>query len=389
MKTLTAKLLTISVITLSLIACRGNGPIVEDDPTPTEPETGSSLKGFYLLNEGNMNMNKASLDFYDYRTGIYHRNIYERANPSSVLGLGDVGNDLAIYGSKLYAVINASGKVEVMQVATCKRIKVIDIKNCRYITFAEGKAYVSAYDGPVDLGAPSPNGFVAQIDTSTLEIINRVEVGRQPEQMAVVGNKLYVTNSGGYSPGDYERTISVIDLATFSVVKKIDVAINLQILDVDNYGDIYIASRGDYYSIPGALFVLDTKTDQVKKKFDMPCSNMTIVGDTAYMISTEYNLQTETWTKNYPMINIASEEVLSKSFISGEVQSMIEMPYGLAVDPMSRNIFITDARDYISPGRILGVDKDGRLRKYTAPDGSKQDFIITTGDIPGHFAFVR
>ena len=33
------------------------------------------IKGFFLLNEGNMGSNKASLDYYDYETGVYTRNI--------------------------------------------------------------------------------------------------------------------------------------------------------------------------------------------------------------------------------------------------------------------------------------------------------------------------
>ena len=63
----------------------------------------------YLLNEGNMGSNKCTLGiFYDSTTGKYHRNIYAERNPSVVKELGDVGNDLQIYGDKLYAVINCS-----------------------------------------------------------------------------------------------------------------------------------------------------------------------------------------------------------------------------------------------------------------------------------------
>ena len=40
------------------------------------------------------------LIFYDSTTGKYHRNIYAERNPSVVKELGDVGNDLQIYGDK-------------------------------------------------------------------------------------------------------------------------------------------------------------------------------------------------------------------------------------------------------------------------------------------------
>src|SRR5690606_25827756 len=116
--------------------------------------------------------------------GRYKRNIYHEINPGITKGLGDVGNDIAIYGSKLYVVINNSNKVEVLNAGNGKFIKQIDIKNCRYVTFNKGKAYVSAYLGVV--GDPNaPEGNVSEIDTTTLSITRKVTVGRQPEEMAV------------------------------------------------------------------------------------------------------------------------------------------------------------------------------------------------------------
>ena len=55
-----------------------------------------SILGFYLLNEGNRGSNKGTMDYYDYTTGTYIRNIYGNANPSAVKELGDVGNALRI-----------------------------------------------------------------------------------------------------------------------------------------------------------------------------------------------------------------------------------------------------------------------------------------------------
>src|SRR5690554_7633002 len=108
------------VIFLTLYSCQTDEVYTEEEIQnpiiPEEPDEGeddpdrpsASVKGFYLLNEGNMSMNKASLDFMDYETGEYKRNVFSQANPDLVGGLGDVGNDIGIYGSKLYVVVNAS-----------------------------------------------------------------------------------------------------------------------------------------------------------------------------------------------------------------------------------------------------------------------------------------
>jgi DNA-binding beta-propeller fold protein YncE len=367
------------VFILLFAACRKADNIVPPVITPVDTATTQSpVNGFYLLNEGNMGSNKASLDYYDYNTGLYKKNIYAAENPTVVKELGDVGNDIQVYGSKLYAVINVSNKIEVMDAATAKRIGQIEILNCRYITFANGKAYVSSYAGPVKLDPHAPIGYVAEVDTATLQVTQKVTVGYQPEEMAVVNGKLYVANSGGYRFPNYDSTVSVIDLATFKEIKKINVAINLDHVKADSAGDIYVTSRGDYYKIPSNLFVIDTKTDMIKKKFDLSASNLCILGDTAYLYGTVFSYLTNTWAISYNMINVKTETLLDGNFITDGTEKMIKMPYGVAVNPVTRDIFVTDAKDYVSSGTLYCFDKTGRKK-----------WSVTTGDIPGHFAFIK
>jgi DNA-binding beta-propeller fold protein YncE len=358
-------------------SCRKAPQVIpEQVETIFTPDPSSSIKGLYLLNEGNMNMNKASLDFVNFRTGVYERNIYNQANPSVTKGLGDVGNDIGIYGSKMYVVVNISNKVEVLDVKTAKKLAQIDITNCRYVTFHKNKAYVSAYLGKV--GDPkAPNGIVAEIDTTSLQIERKVTVGRQPEEMAIVGEKLYIANSGGYSPPDYERTVSVIDLASFTEIKRIDVAINLDRLKADKYGDIYVTSRGDYYTIPSKLFVIDTRTDAIKKTFDIAASNLWIDEDTAYIYSTEWSYPQQKNTISYTMLNVKDETILSSKFITDSTDKKIVVPYGIAVNPLTKDVFVTDAGNYVASGTLYCFDKNGVMK-----------WKVQAGDIPAHMAFV-
>ncbi|WP_316798416.1 YncE family protein [Pedobacter frigidisoli] len=370
--------LVLSVLFVALLgACRKDPGVTPEQNETAFPATPLSVvKGLYVLNEGNMNMNKASLDYVDLRTGVYRRNIYGQANPEVVKGLGDVGNDIGVYGSKLYVVVNVSNKLEILDAKTAKKIKQIDITNCRYITFNKGKAYVSAYLGKV--GDPNaPDGNISEIDTGTLEIKRKVDVGRQPEEMAIVGEKLYIANSGGYSPPNYERTISVIDLNSFTEIKRIDVAINLSRLKADRYGDLYVTSRGDYYHIPSRLYVIDTRTDQVKKTFDIAASNLWIDDDTAYIYATEWSYIQQKNTISYSMINVKDETVMSRKFITDGTDSQIKIPYGIIVDPNTKDVYVSDAKDYVTPGTLYCFDPNG-----------KKKWSVVTGDIPAHFTFV-
>jgi YVTN family beta-propeller protein len=347
-----------------LWSCRKEQGVIPEEQIQLTPQI-SEVNGLYLLNEGNMGSNKASLDYFDYASGLYRRNIYNQANPSATLGLGDVGNDIQIYGSKLYIVVNMSDKIEVLDVKTAKKIGQIAIENCRYITFNKDKAYVTAYAG-----------YVAVIDTATLKIDTKINVGQQPEEMAVVGAKLYVANSGGYNSPNYERTVSVIDLNSNKEVKRIDVDINLHRLRKDKYGDIYVTSRGDYMGIPSNLYAIDTKTDLVKKKFNLAASEICIDNDFAYIYSVEWNNATSSNTISYKKINVKDETILSGSFITDGTDKDIVLPYGMAVDPLSSDIYVTDAKDYQSPGTLYCFDKTG-----------KKKFAVGTGDIPAHMVF--
>lgn len=370
---------SVAVAAVTLTACRKDEEIVRSTSTGvTEGEKGE-IKGFFLLNEGNMGSNKATLDYFDYETGIYTKNIYAERNPGVVKELGDVGNDIQIYGNKLYAVINCSHFVEVMDVTTAKHITQISIPNCRYIVFKDRYAYVSSYAGPVKIDPNARLGYVAKVDTVTMQVIDTCTVGYQPDEMVIAGNKLYVANSGGYRVPDYDRTVSVIDLEKFEEVKKIDVAINLHRLELDKYGQIWVSSRGDYYDVPSKTFVIDSRTDEVTDELKLlPNSEMTVCGDSLYVYSTEWSYHTQSNTISYAIVNVRTKKIVTRNFITDGTEKRIVIPYGVAVNPSTHEIFVTDAKDYVTPGTLYCFN----------PDGTKK-WSVETGDIPAHIVFTR
>ncbi|KMQ68197.1 lipoprotein [Chryseobacterium sp. FH2] len=361
-----------------LVSCRTDDIIVRSEVVPglATPEN-TAIKGFYLLNEGNMGSNKCTLDFFDYTTGTYHRNIYAEINPNVVKELGDVGNDIKIYGSKLYVVVNVSNKIEVLDAKTAKRIKTIPLQNCRYLAFRDGKAYASSYAGPVDINPNAPKGKVVEIDTVSLSIQRQATVGYQPEEIEIVGNQLFVANSGGYMVPNYDKTVSVIDLNSFTEIKKIDVAINLHRLKKDNYGDLYVSSRGDYYTVPSNLFLIDAATGNIKKDFHLSVSEMTIVNDKLYFYGNEFNYNTHSYKKTFGIIDVKTEEIISNKIIDQEYVDAIKTPYGIMVNPITEDIYITDARNYVAMGFVYCFDKNGHFKWKT--EG---------GNIPAHFTFL-
>lgn len=370
---------TLLLLCLTMLsACRGEEEIfIPETEELAKPEF-TSIQGFYLLNEGNMGSNKSTLDYYDYASGTYHRNIYAYANPTVPKELGDVGNDIKIYGSKLYAVINCSNKVDVMNKYTAQRIGQIDIPNCRYIKFHKGYAYVTSYAGPVELNPDyKQRGYVAKVDTSTLLVVERCLVGFQPDELEIVDNKIYVANSGGYMFPNYENTVSVIDIHSFKEIKRIPVAINLHRLRADRHNNLWVSSRGDYYHTPSRLYWIDTKTDQLTDSINMGISNFHLDGDSLYVYSTEWSYITMENIISYGIIDVAKKKIVSTNFITDGTEKKIKIPYGITVNPLTKDIYVTDAKNYVSPGTLYCFDKNG-----------KQKWNVRTGDIPAHFVFL-
>ena len=376
------------LILLLLSACRQDVMIVPMENIDTGGKTQKSeIIGMYLLNEGNMGSNKSTLDYLDLagndETVHYYRNIYSERNPSTVMSLGDVGNDCQIYGSRLWLVINCSNKVEVASADDAVRIGKVDIPNCRYVSFNDRYAYVSSYVGSVYSGSSSPLGSVYKVDTLSLQKVDSCSVGYQPEEMAIIGNRLYVANSGGYqgmTGQGYESTVSVIDLPSMQEVDKIEVAPNLHHLKADRYNQLWVTARGNYMDERSSIYWLEPDANgkmQVGGHLDQPVSDLCIVGDSLYFYGSQWSEVSMTNTITYGIINVKTHQIVNTSLSDAPEISKIRMPYGIIVNPIHRDFYLMDAKNYVSSGELLHFQPDGTF-----------DWKVKTGDIPAHAAFL-
>lgn len=336
---------------------------------PKEPEKPNSnaiyTNGLFVINEGLFNMNNSTITFYNFADSTAETDFFENNTGRK---LGDTGNDIEIYGSKLYAVVNVSSQVEVVDASTGKSLRQIPLfadgkqREPRKIAFWKNKALVSCFDGNVVV-----------IDTTTLQEENTIKVGRNPEGLVVVGDKLYVANSGGLSYPNYDKTVSVVDLNTFSEIKKIDVDINPCVLKADKYGDIYLITRGNYGDVKSKLQVISTLTDEVTYTFpELQISNMAIHNDIAYA----YFWNDKTGSNEIITLNVKNESIISKEFITDGTK--LTTPYGIAVNEATNDVFITDANKFTSIGKVYCFDSNG-----------KQKFNFQAGLNPGSMTFIK
>lgn len=339
---------TAALFIVSLASCVK--PVSEEPDSPGIPEGNRELAGFYVCYEGLFNNNNGSLAYYDFDSREWEKNVFERQNGRA---LGDTPNDLKIYGGKMYCVVNASNRVEVMdlQGKSLQAIPMTDEngkgRQPRYIAFHQDKAYVCNFDGTT-----------ARIDTASLTLEALVRCGKNPDGIAAANNKLYVSNSGGLDFPRYDNSVSVIDIESFTEIKKIEVAVNPSHIRVDSEGGVYVVSRGDYGDVSYVFQKIDSRTDELVRTFDdINPLNFTIANDTAYIYNYDFS-QGTSWIK---VFDCKTEQIINHAFISDGTP--INTPYGIDVDPINGDVYVTDGYNFTIQGALYRFGRDGKLKQ--------------------------
>ncbi|MDE6822743.1 MAG: YncE family protein [Bacteroides acidifaciens] len=316
---------------------------------PTETDTAE----LYALCEGLFNQNNSSLMRFSFGNQRMVRNYFNTINHR---GLGDTANDLAIYGNKIYVIVNVSSTVEVIDFRTGNSLKQIQMltengssREPRYIAFHKEKAYVCSYDGTV-----------TRIDTTSLAIDGVTSVGRNPDGICVQNEKLYVSNSGGldYASGlGVDNTVSVVDIATFKEINKITVGPNPgKIVAGADGTTVYVATRGEDVEAGNYNFAkIDCLTNGVTH-YNEKVQNFAIDGEIAYL----YNYNYSTQTSSIKTFNLKTGKTVRENFITDGTS--IDTPYGINVNPYSGNVYITNAYDYTIYGDLLCFNQQGQLQ---------------------------
>lgn len=295
-------------------------------------------------------MNNSTLSFFRFSDNTVVDDVFLKVNGR---GLGDTGNDLKTYGSKLWCVVNNSERVEIMSLKDARSIQAISLpgKQPRRIAFYEGKAFVSCFDGDV-----------VRVDTATLTVDGTVRCGYNPEGICVCNGKIYVANSGGLNYPNYDHTVSVIDPVTFTVTNTIEVAINPCIVLPYNNRYVFVLSRGNYQDIPYNLQKIDSQQDAVIKTYNIPTLGMAIHQDKAYVYSYDYN-SGESWIK---VMDLLTDALSNSPFITDG--TTLHTPYSIQVNPYNGDVYISDAYNYTVNGDVYCFGQDGR-KKLSFPVG--------------------
>lgn len=320
-----------------------------EKPKPQEEVSALPERGAIVLNEGGWGCNEAELSAIDYSDMTITNSVFSKLNGR---GLGDVAQDVVVYGDKIYVAVWGSNTVEVLDRKTGKSTQ-IDMGNRgpRYIACDGGKVYVTCY---------TPESVV-RIDTATLQLEATCRLsGMRPEGICALAGKLYVVNS--WKPDEagnaaYDSTLSVVDIATFTETSKIAIGLNPQKVKVVDNSHLAISYNGDYGTCPGGIAIVDAITLDVQKKA-ASVSNIESYGGKVYYYG---NTIGQTWNGCIYVLNHASMESESITLEGTDAFSATYYPYAININPNTGEIYMAGAQ-YGANGDIYCFTQMGRLK---------------------------
>ena len=377
-------LLVFSAVLVAIAACTKENTS-ENNFAGIEVEVGENNGNFsklYILNEGAY-PGASTLDLLDFKNKKYCTDIFAQANPEVVQGLGNTGNDLAIADGKLWVLLNASNQVAVLHLPDAKLEKVIEVEAPRFIV-NEGKyAYITSYGGAVYGAEEMVPGKVYRIDRTSYAV-STVEVGYQPEGLAVLNGKLYVANSGGYN-WVHDNRISVIDLATFKLEKHIEAPMtNLfqmyatkDKIWVSSYGESswYQDEAGDWQSTVSAPQSVASMTPNgTFTLFDaVHASKMSLCGNTLVCVGNDAEMSGGYDNCIY-FVNTTGTTFQKVSF-NGSDFSRIGYPYAVLMNENNNDIYIADA-NFTGGSKVVCFDGSTLKHKWTVNTGTGTGHLL-------------
>jgi hypothetical protein len=291
--------------------------------------------GVFVVNEGNYTGGNGSVSFYSYDNGLIYNDLFESVNARP---LGDVPNSMTIAGEKAYIVVNNSGKIEVVNKNTLASIATITglVSPRNIAPVSNTSAYVtSIYSDSVTV-----------INLTDNSISGYINIRRSSESIIVHGNKAFVANWVG------GKEIIVIDILTSKVADSIQVGIEPESMAIDRNNMLWVLCNGGWERNNFAeLDQINTTTNKIEKKLvfssklsSPSCLAANGTGDALYYLENGVN-----------KVNLAFP-ILPSSPLIPQTDHLF---YKLGIDPVKNYILVTDAVDYQQQGYVLVYMPDG------------------------------
>lgn len=382
------------VLLLAFGACRQERNLVPAEHEQIKVSAGlqAEAQGMYILNNGGPGTNKATLDYLDFATGDYARNIYAESNKELLPVLGDNAVDMALEGDRLFIVLAGSHKVVCLDAKTAHKLGEIMVNDCRSIAFHEGKGYVTSYKRKGLREDQAPLGEVVCFDPKTLKKTDSITVGMQPKAMLFGKSLLWVANCGEYNAPTYDASISLIDisgekmaqLAKENVMKNIRLLLGSTNVTDGDYDMIYAYSDGDFHEMGPKLVEVDAKnlTPIEKTAHDYSLVAQALI-PRKYVYMLRGTIVESGWYGRPAVtryLQLGGSVKTAKEVELGPTQEEFVNALAFALSPTGDYMFISDAKNFTS---------SGVLYCYRTGDKAAFEWKVRAGIVPIKMVFKK
>jgi hypothetical protein len=300
-------------------------------------------KGFYVVNQGNFTSGNSSLSFFNYDTAKMTNNVFYKMNNAP---LGDVAQSMTFVGNYAYVVINNSGMIYIIDSRTGLFVnKIVGLSSPRYyLPIDNQKAYISDF---LDHG-------ITVVNPKTREKLGTIQTGKTTENLALIGTKVFATNWSGYNQTGPNNTVQVIDAAMDELIDSIQVVKEPNSMVVDKNNKLWVLCSGGYLNeeIPAIHCINPDNLDIIKTFYfesaELSPEHLTIngTGDTLYYMN-----------QSVYRMAITDTQLPDQAFIPSGNHYF----FTLGVDPNNSQIVVTDAGNYVQNGNIYRYSPEGMM----------------------------
>lgn len=344
------KIRSFMMATLSVLAIAvGFTSCSSDDDEWSWSKEGSKIEmsesRAFIINEGSMGKNNATMTYFDWKTdNVYANDLF--ATQNGVL-MGDVAQDIIVDGKQMYVIMSGSKyifKLNTVGVREGGMSIPSDLSDPRYGVIDGGYLYVTCY-----------GGYVAKINTKTMSVEGKVQIGLNPEYIIKYNGKLYCTCSGWGK----DKRVAVIDLKSFSKADYFDVMDNPDhIIEVG--GHIYVQGYGAYYDYP--FGELDPTTGKFTEMGN--CSSIAGYQNTLYVAYSATDWSTYETTTTFTSYDVRTGKATPNFLKNAPAELASSSVYGMNVNEKTGDLYVMTT-NFTTNGQVYHFKGDGTfVRKF-------------------------
>lgn len=333
-------LLLLSAVTI-LASCKKETP---------EPKEYLVDEGVFICNEGNFMSGNATLSFFNTKTNTISNQVFFNANN---FPLGDVCQSMSIYGDYGFVVMNNSGKIMVININTFKHLATIGgLISPRYIEIISAtKAYVTDFN----------NGQITVFNPSTFQKTGLINLGSSTEAICKLGNDVFV------SSWSYNNKLYKINSLTNQVIDSLSLVIQPNSMVIDKNNKLWVLSDGGFEGSPygwekAAITRINPESFEIELVLEFTDKNssptkLCINGskDTLFYLNGG-------WGEAMVESGICKMSILDNMLPANAfIPQGNRLFYGLAIDPKSGIVYVSNAVDYVQKGWMYRFSSQGQI----------------------------